>query len=248
MINNENAGSITQVMTALKELQETIDNAQLRLGNQCVLSRQFLMGRMEIIANALPDVVKKASMIVEAEKDIREAAKRDAAEQGKKAREDAQKIIDDAKRQADEQLAAARKDREEAARAAADAKRQADSARAQAENDARAIRQQAQQEAQACVARAQQDAGGVLAKAQYDAKMMVAQAENAARAAVSQDNVHRMAVVEAEELRDATNQNMQILRQQGVDYVDNILRDADNYLGALMQDIRKQRQALDSRR
>ena len=248
MINNENAGSITQVMTALKELQETIDNAPLRLGNQCVLSRQFLMGRMEIIANALPDVVKKASMIVDAEKDIREAAKRDAAEQGKKAREDAQKIIDDAKRQADEQLAAARKDREEAARAAAEAKRQADSARAQAENDARAIRQQAQQEAQACVARAQQDANGVLAKAQYDAKMMVAQAENAARAAVSQDNVHRMAVVEAEELRDATNQNMQILRQQGVDYVDNILRDADNYLGALMQDIRKQRQALDSRR
>lgn len=248
MINNENAGSITQVMTALKELQETIDNAQLRLGNQCVLSRQFLMGRMEIIANALPDVVKKASMIVEAEKDIRDAAKRDAAEQGKKAREDAQKIIDDAKRQADEQLAAARKDREEAARAAAEAKRQADSARAQAENDARAIHQQAQQEAQACVARAQQDASGVLAKAQYDAKMMVAQAENAARAAVSQDNVHRMAVVEAEELRDATNQNMQILRQQGVDYVDNILRDADNYLGALMQDIRKQRQALDSRR
>ena len=248
MINNENAGSITQVMTALKELQETIDNAQLRLGNQCVLSRQFLMGRMEIIANALPDVVKKASMIVDAEKDIREAAKRDAAEQGKKAREDAQKISDDAKRQADEQLAAARKDREEAARAAAEAKRQADSARAQAENDARAIRQQAQQEAQACVARAQQDANGVLAKAQYDAKMMVAQAENAARAAVSQDNVHRMAVVEAEELRDATNQNMQILRQQGVDYVDNILRDADNYLGALMQDIRKQRQALDSRR
>lgn len=248
MIHNENAGSITQVMTALKELQETIDNAQLRLGNQCVLSRQFLMGRMEIIANALPDVVKKASMIVDAEKDIREAAKRDAAEQGKKAREDAQKIIDDAKRQADEQLAAARKDREEAARAAAEAKRQADSARAQAENDARAIRQQAQQEAQACVARAQQDANGVLAKAQYDAKMMVAQAENAARAAVSQDNVHRMAVVEAEELRDATNQNMQILRQQGVDYVDNILRDADNYLGALMQDIRKQRQALDSRR
>ena len=248
MIHNENAGSIAQVMTALKELQETIDNAQLRLGNQCVLSRQFLMGRMEIIANALPDVVKKASMIVDAEKDIREAAKRDAAEQGKKAREDAQKIIDDAKRQADEQLAAARKDREEAARAAAEAKRQADSARAQAENDARAIRQQAQQEAQACVARAQQDANGVLAKAQYDAKMMVAQAENAARAAVSQDNVHRMAVVEAEELRDATNQNMQILRQQGVDYVDNILRDADNYLGALMQDIRKQRQALDSRR
>lgn len=248
MIVNENAGSISQVMTALRELQETIENAQLRLGNQCVLSRQFLMGRMEIIANALPDVVKKASAIVDEEKAIREEARRDAAEQAKKARAEGQKIIDDAKRQADEQLAAARKDREEAAKAAAEAKRQADAARAQAENDARAARQQAQQEAQGIVARAQQDASGMLAKAQYDAKMMVAQAENAARAAVSQDNVHRMAVVEAEELRDATNQSMQVLRQQGVDYVDNILRDADNYLGALMQDIRKQRQALDSRR
>lgn len=248
MIVNENAGGITQVMTALKELQETIDNAQLRLGNQCVLSRQFLMSRMEIIANALPDVVKKASAIVDEEKEIREAARRDAAEQSQKARAEAQKIIDDAKRQAEEQLAAARKDRDEAAKAAAESKRMTDSARTQAENDARAIRQQAQQEGQGIVTRAQQEAGGLLAKAQYDAKMMVAQAENAARAAVSQDNVHRMAVVEAEELRDATNQSMAVLRQQGVDYVDNILRDADNYLGALMQDIRKQRQALDSRR
>lgn len=248
MISNENTGSISQVMTALKELQETIDNAQLRLGNQCVLSRQFLMGRMEIIANALPDVVKKASVIVDNEKEIREAARRDAAEQAKKARDEAQKIIDDAKRQADEQLAAARKDREEAQKAAAEAKRAADASRTQAENEARAIRQQAQQDAQSFVTRAQQEGNGILSKAQYDAKMMVAQAENAARAAVSQDNVHRMAVVEAEELRDATNQSMQILRQQGVDYVDTILRDADTYLGALMQDIRKQRQALDSRR
>ena len=57
-----------------------------------------------------------------------------------------------------------------------------------------------------------------------------------------------MAVVEAEELRDATNQNMLMLRQQCVDYLDSILEDADRYLVSLTTDIRKQRQALDSRR
>ena len=83
---------------------------------------------------------------------------------------------------------------------------------------------------------------------QQDAQMIITNAENAARAAVSQDNVHRMAVVAAEELRDQTSKDMELLRQQCIDYLDAMMADTDRYLVSLSTDIRKQRQMLDSQR
>lgn len=248
MIRQDQTGSIDQVMTALRELEETITGAQRLLGDRCMVNKQFLMQRMEIIGRCLPDAVKQAAVIVQQEKEIRENAQRDAAEQAKKAREEGQKIIDDAKKKAEELLAEARKNNLEAQKNADAAKQQANAMKSQAENDARNVRQQAQQDAQALVGKAQQDAQAICQQAQQDAQRMVAQADAAARAAVSQDNVHRMAVVEAEELRDATNQQMLVLRQQCVDYLDSILEDADRYLVSLTTDIRKQRQALDGQR
>ena len=248
MIRQDQTGSIDQGMTALRELEETITGAQRLLGDRCMVNKPFLMQRMEIIGRCLPDAVKQAAVIVQQENEIREAAKRDAAEQAKKAREEGQKIIDDAKKQAEELLAEARKNNLEAQKSADGAKQQANATKSQAENDARNVRQQAQQDAQALVGKAQQDAQAIRQQAQQEAQRMVAQADAAARAAVSQDNVHRMAVVEAEELRDATNQQMLVLRQQCVDYLDSILEDADRYLVSLTTDIRKQRQALDGHR
>lgn len=248
MIRQVSEGSIDQVMTALRELEETISGAQRLLGDRCMVNKQFLLQRMEIVGRCLPDAVKQAAAIVQQEKEIRENANRDAAEQAKKAREDAQKIIDDAKKQAEELLAGARRNDLESKKALDGANQQANAMKGQAENEARNVRQQAQQEAQAIVGKAQQDAQSIIGKAQQDAQRMVAQADAAARAAVSQENVHRMAVVEAEELRDATNQSMLVLRQQCVDYLDSILEDADRYLVSLTTDIRKQRSALDTHR
>lgn len=248
MIRQESRGSIDQVMMALQELDDTISGAQRLLGDRCMVNKQYILQRMEVIGRCLPDAVKQASLIVQQEKEVRENAARDAAEQVKNARDEAQRIIDDAKKKADEMLADVRKDKIESQKAADGAKQQANALRAQAESEARSVRQKAQQDAQAIVSKAQQDAQTVLAKAQQDAQRMMAQADAAARAAVSQDNVHRMAVVEAEELRDTTNQNMLMLRQQCVDYLDSILEDADRYLVSLTTDIRKQRQALDARR
>lgn len=248
MIRQDSKGSIDQVMTALRELEETVSGAQRLLGDRCMVNKQFILQRMEIVGRCLPDAVKQAALIVGQEKEIREASAREAAEMTKKAREDAQKIVDDAKKQAEDLLAEARRNKLEAQKSADGAKQQANAMKAQAENEARGIRQQAQQDAQAFVGKAQQDAQAIVTKAQQDAQRMVAQADAAARAAVSQDNVHRMAVVEAEELRETTNQSMLMLRQQCVDYLDSILEDADRYLVSLTTDIRKQRQALDTRR
>ncbi|MGN0793611.1 MAG: hypothetical protein ACI4MG_03955 [Aristaeellaceae bacterium] len=248
MIRQESTGSVDQVMTALRELEETLTGAQRLLGDRCMVNRQFLLQRLEIIGRCLPDALKQAAALVQQEKDIREAAQREAAEQTRKSREEGQKIIDDAKKKAEELQADSRKNNLEAQKSADAAKQQANALKGQAENDARAIRQQAQQEAQAYLAKAQQDAQAIRQQAQAEAQRMLAQADASARAAVSQDNVHRMAVVEADELRDTTNQEMLMLRQQCVDYLDSILEDADRYLVSLTTDIRKQRQALDSRR
>ena len=248
MIRRESVGSIDQVMTALREVEETVGGAQRLLGDRCMVNKAFLLQRTEIIARCLPEAVTAAAEVIKDEQVILEAARRSAAEQLQKAREEAQKIIDDAKKQANEMNNSARKATDEANRAAAETKNQVASMRLQAEKEIAAMRQQAQQEAQAYVGKAQQDASNIIAKATQDAQAIVAQGENAARAAVSQDNVHRMAVVEAEEIRDATNKSMLLLRQQCVDYLDNILEDADRYLVSLTTDIRKQRQALDGHR
>lgn len=248
MIRRESVGSIDQVMTALREVEETVGGAQRLLGDRCMVNKAFLLQRTEIIARCLPEAVTAAADVIKEEQAILEAARRSAAEQLQKAREEAQKIIDEAKKQANEMNNSARKAGEEAARAAAETKSQAASMRLQAEKEIASMRQQATQEAQAYVGKAQQDASNIIAKAQQDAQAIVAQGENAARAAVAQDNVHRMAVVEAEEIRDATNKSMLLLRQQCVDYLDNILEDADRYLVSLTTDIRKQRQALDGHR
>lgn len=248
MIRRESVGSIDQVMTALREVEETVGGAQRLLGDRCMVNKAFLLQRTEIIARCLPEAVTAAADVIKEEQAILEAARRSAAEQLQKAREEGQKIIDEAKKQANEMNNSARKAGEEAARAAAESKSQTAAMRLQAEKEIAAMRQQATQEAQAYVGKAQQDAQNIIAKAQQDAANIAAQAENAARAAVSQDNVHRMAVVEAEEIRDATNKSMLLLRQQCVDYLDNILEDADRYLVSLTTDIRKQRQALDGHR
>jgi len=258
MIRRE-SGSIDQVMRALQELEETVNGAQLRLGNQCVVSRPFLMQRMETIGRCLPEAVTQGAQVIQQEKDIIEAARREAAEQLKKARDDAQKILDEAKQQAETLQAEARKANEEALKASREAKNHAEAERAKADREAANVRQQAQQELANARQQAQNEVNGarqqaqqvydsIVSKAQYEANNLTQQAEAAARAAVSQDNVHRMAVVAAQEMQDAVTQETAVLRQRGVDYVDSLLRDADSYLCALMEDIRKQRQALDDHR
>lgn len=247
MIRRE-SGSIDQVMRALQELEETLNGAQLRLGNQCVVSRPFLMQRMETIGRCLPEAVAQGAQVIQQEKDIIEAARREAAEQLKKARDDAQKILDEAKKQAEELQVEARKANEDALKAAREAKNHTEAERAKAEREVANLRQQGQQELANARQQAQQVYDSIVSKAQYEANNLTQQAEAAARAAVSQDNVHRMAVVAAQEMQDAVTQETAVLRQRGVDYVDSLLRDADSYLCALMEDIRKQRQALDDHR
>lgn len=238
-----------QLMLTLKELQEVIANAQMIWGTgRCMVDKKTVSDQVDLIARLLPESVKQASSIIKDEQNIRENARREANEQTAKAREDAQKAIDDAAREAQKTRDDNKKAAEDAARANANAMNAANALKAQAESEANAIRQKAQNAASALYAQAQQEANALLARAQQEAQMIRSEAENAARAAVAEENVYRMAVMQANELREETEKNMAAMRQNYVGALCNMMGEVDDYLVSLVSSIRAERQELINRR
>ena len=238
-----------QLMLTLKELQEVVANAQMIWGTgRCMVDKKTVSDQVDLIARLLPESVKQASAIIKDEQSIRENARREANEQTAKAREDAQKAIDDAAREAQKTRDDNKKAAEDAARANANAMNAANALKAQAESEANAIRQKAQNTASALYAQAQQEANALLARAQQEAQMIRSDAENAARAAVAEENVYRMAVMQANELREETEKNMAAMRQNYVGALCNMMGEVDDYLVSLVSSIRAERQELINRR
>lgn len=238
-----------QLMSTLKDLQEMINNAQMIWGTgRCMVDKKAITDNLELIARLLPDAVKQASAIVKEEQKIRDNANREASEQTAKARAEAQKMIDDAAKEADKARAANKKEADEAARANANAKNAASALKAQAENDAAAIRQKGQNAANAIYAQAQQEANALVARAQQEAQMIKAEAENSARAAVSDENVYRMAVMQANEIREEAEKEMAAMRQHYVGALCGMMTEVDDYLVSLISSIRTERQELINKR
>lgn len=237
---------VRQLMTSLKELQESISNAQMiwGTGGRCMIDKKAVSDQIDEIARLLPDSVKQAGAIVRDEQTIRETAKREAADATARAREEAQKIIDDAAREAEATRAETKKKEEESARANANAQNTANTLKAQAEADAAAIRQKGQNAANAIYTQAQQEANMLISRARQEAQMIIAEAEANARAAVSEDNVHRMAVMQANELREQTEKEMAAMRQNYIGALCGLMGEMDDYLVNLISNIRTERQNL----
>ena len=238
-----------QLMTTITELQQIVANAQMIWGTgRCMIDKKTVTDQLDLIARLLPDSVKQAAAIVRDEQAIRDNAKRDASEQTNKAREEAQKAIDDAAREAEKTRSESKKAAEDAARANANALNTANAMKAQAESDAAAIRQKAQNAANALYAQAQQEANAIVSRAHQEAQMIKADAENSARAAVSDENVYRMAVMQANELREETEKDMAAMRQHYVGALCNMMGEVDEYLVSLVSSIRAERQELINKR
>ena len=238
-----------QLMTTLKELQEIVGNAQMIWGTgRCMVDKKMVSDQIDLVARLLPESVKQAAAIVKEEQSIRENARREAAEQTAKARDDAQKTIDAASREAEKIRQDNKKNAEDAARANANAMNTANTLKAQAESDANAIRQKAQNAANALYAQAQQEANQLIARAQQEAQMIRADAEASARAAVSEENVYRMAVMQANEIREDAEKEVAAMRQHYVGALCNMMGEVDDYLLSLVSSIRAERQELINKR
>lgn len=238
-----------QLMTSLQEVQEMVAGAQMIWGTgRCMIDKKMLSDAIDLIARLLPDSVKQAAAIVREEQNIRENAQRDAAEQTTAARNAAQKTIDEAAREAERIRAEGKKAGEDAARANANALNAANTLKAQAESDAASIRQKGQNAANAIYTQAQQEANAMIARAQQEAQMIRAEAENAARTAVADENVYRMAVMQANELREETEKEMAGMRQHYIGALCNMMGEVDEYLLSLVSTIRAERQELINKR
>ncbi len=238
-------GDMRQLMTALRELQEIVTNAQMIWGTgRCMLEKKAVSDRVDLIVRLLPESVKQASNVVRDEQNIRETAKREAAELTAKARDEGQKIVDEANRSAESIKAESQKQAEAAAKANANAMNAANTLKAQAEAEAAAVRQKGQNAANSIYAQAQQEANMLVSRAQQEAQMIVSEAEASARNAVSDENVYRMAVMQANELREQTDKEMAAMRQHYVGALCNMMGEVDDYLLGLVSSIRQERQEL----
>ncbi len=242
---NRRDADMRQLMQTLKELQEIVANAQMIWGTgRCMIDKKMVSDQVDLIARLLPASVKQAAGIVQEEQNIRENAKREAAEVTTKARSEAQGIVDGANQEAESIRTQIKKQEDEAGRANANARNTANTLKAQAEADAASIRQQGQNAANAVYSQAQQEANALIARAQQEAQMIVADAENRARAAVSDENVYRMAQMQANELREQTEKDMAAMRQHYVGALCGIMGEVDDYLVGLVTSIRTERQEL----
>ncbi|MDD6050484.1 MAG: hypothetical protein PUC00_04345 [Clostridiales bacterium] len=238
-------GDMRELMNALKELQEIVAGAQMFWGTgRCMLDKKTVSDQIDLIARLLPDSVKQAAAVVKEEQSIRENANREASELTAKAREDAQRIVDEATHEAEKTRAESKRKAEEVAKVNANAANSASAMKAQAESDAAAIRQKGQNAANAIYAQAQQEANNLVARARQEAQIIVSDAENSARAAVSDENVYRMAVMQANELREQTEKDMAAMRQHYISALYNMMVEVDEYLVNLVSTVRTERQNL----
>lgn len=206
----------------LKELSEAIDGAQRFLftrGDQCVLERGYLLGKINELVGSLPESFRQAESIVTEEKAIKAQAAAEGEAIMAKAQEDARQMAAEAQRQLDSAGAEAQQIRAAAERAAQDTARMAN------------------EEAQRIVMEARQQAEGIRIEA-----------ERQLREAVSRENILRVAQVEADEMREAARREMNGLHDNVFDYLNSVMSEIERYLGASLQSVRTERKELNDHR
>ncbi len=237
---------LRQLMKAVTDLKELIDNTAViwGTGGKCMLDKHFVSEQLELVVRLLPDTVKQAASIVHDSQNIRENARREAAEVNSKARTEAQSIVDAANKEAEAIRADVRKMQDDSTKATVNANNAASTLKAQAEKDAAAIRQSATDAGNALYTKAQQDASAIINGARQQAGIIIADANSQAENAVSEQNVYRMAVMKAKELRESTEDEMSIMRQRYAGGLCSTMEEVEAYLMSLVSSIRAERQNL----
>ena len=213
---------LDQCILVLKELSETVDDAQRYLfnrGDMCILDRGFLQGKINELVGSLPESFRQAETIVTEEKALRAQAAAEREAEMNKAREDATQLGAQAQQVLD-----------------------------QAGGEAQQIRAGAERAAQDMVQKAHEDAQRIIHEAQQQAEAIRQEAERQLREAVSRENVQRVAQVEADELRESTRKEMNELHDNVFDYLNGVMGEIERFLGQNLQSVRAERKELNDHR
>lgn len=269
---------LNEAMQGLDDLRDLVVGTQRSLLGSRMVNCAAANRLIDEIMNALPDALLQAKEIVRKEAEILSAAQKQAGEIVDKANAEAQTQKDTAKKDSEALRTAAKRDSDAAARLRQETKNSTEAEKKRAQQDAEQILAQARKELVDARAQAQKefDAARVQAeqmirsaqqegqrlhqlakdRANAEANGIVQEARTEADRLKMADAVHQRAVIEAGEIRSCAQQDAYRMRQDGIDYTDSVLADADAYLSRLVDrirlelidDLRAQRQSLQNLR
>ena len=223
--NNPDIRGPENCVKAVKVLMQELQGAKKTLMNSenCVVNRLVMQAQLEYLDENLPDTVRKAAEIVQAEATIR------AETEAKK-----NEILTAAQNQA-EQLAS-------------ETNAQARDLMERANQEARALMDRANQEANTLMDKANQEATACVEAARAEAARMIEDAEKKARQLVEEENIVRRARVESEELREKAQQDAATLHKNTLDYIDSMLADLDRNMSNMINSVRMERSEIKNHR
>lgn len=214
-------GNVEMCMTLIREMSDAVENARKAFmnGDACVISRSYLHEKLDMLMDLLPEALPQAEAILREEAQIRSRTDQECNVQLNKAQAQAQQILHDAQQQA-----------------------------MAIQNDAQIAMTNAERQVQDAQRRAQEEGSRIIQQYNQEAAAIRAKAEADRDELISKENVYRMAMVEADEMRESTRKELGQLRQNTFDYLDHVMGEVDRCLSGLVSDIRLERGELNNHR
>ena len=224
----EGSKNVQQSLTIIRGLEDAVQSAgkSWMRADMCLLNRRQMQDDLALLRECLPTALESAEGIVKNEESILKAAQ-------------------------DQGQAAISEARQEAERIQAEAKAELEKLQEQikqAEAQVAKIQKEGEQLRQQLTAQAQQQAQQIVDAAQRQGQQIVAEGEQQARALAEKENVYLRAKVAADELTEKNEAQLAQLRQKTFAYLDDVLGQAEQYVGGLIQDVHQERENMKSYR
>ena len=224
----EGGNEVRSFVDQLQRLQEMLEGAKSSFfsKDKCTVSRSELGQLASALAASIPDLLPKASAIVAEEGGIISAAQAQAKQVVDAANQEAARIAEQSKADYDAMVARINQAKEQAA---------------QMERDCEARRLE-------LASQAQEQAAGIIEDGKRQAQQIQADAQAEADRLVSEDNIFRRAQMAAQELTEATNNEMGQLRQRTFTLLDGLMGKGESYITSLVQELHQERENLNGMR
>ena len=224
----EGGSDVRSFVDQLQRLQEMLEGAKKSLFKRD--SRVVDKAELDQIASALaasvPEILPKASAIVTDEAGIIEAAQAQAKQLVDAATQEATRIAEQSRADYEAMVARINEAKEKAA---------------QMERDCEARRLE-------LASQAQEQANSIVEDGKRQAAQIAADAQAEAERLVSEDNIFRRAQMAAQELTEATNNEMGQLRQRTFTLLDGLMGKGESYITSLVQELHQERENLNGMR
>lgn len=232
MANETRSEEVKQCVELLTELEDTINQAKASLLDRTMkmVNANAMLDKLYTIKKLLPESVAKAIQIVNDADGIRSSAMDEAKatrETSRRDNETFQADLTKRRQQADVELA--------------NTKQQAAQIVQQTQHQINQMMQQAQAQANQMLQQAE-------AQANQTAQQIISQAKLEADQMKSREQVYQQAQQDAERIRAESQAEATQLRRQTFEYLEGMVGQLENYVGAMLTDVHQEHQSIISHR